>query len=126
MLIGTLPILVAGLAIKGFWPGYETSALRGITSIAIVSIVMALLLALAESVGRRRRDLPQVRPIDGALVGMAQALAVIPGVSRSGSTLTASYSMAGGVARRRPFLLPAGYPGHQPGRAGGAEDGFCR
>ncbi|MCT0201599.1 undecaprenyl-diphosphate phosphatase [Synechococcus sp. CS-602] len=90
MLIGTLPILVAGLAIKGFWPGYETSALRGITSIAIVSIVMALLLALAESVGRRRRDLPQVRPIDGALVGMAQALAVIPGVSRSGSTLTAS------------------------------------
>jgi undecaprenyl-diphosphatase len=64
--------------------------LRGITSIALVSIVMALLLALAERVGRRTRDLPQVRPLDGLLVGIAQALAVIPGVSRSGSTLTAS------------------------------------
>jgi undecaprenyl-diphosphatase len=90
MVIGTIPIVLAGLAIKRFWPGYETSVLRSLPSIAIVSIVMALLLALAEAVGQRRRDLPQVRPIDGVLVGLAQALALIPGVSRSGSTLTAS------------------------------------
>ncbi len=90
MAIGTLPIVLAGLAIKTLWPAYESSPLRGITSIALVSIVMALLLALAERVGRRTRDLPQVRPLDGLLVGIAQALAVIPGVSRSGSTLTAS------------------------------------
>jgi undecaprenyl-diphosphatase len=90
MAIGTLPIVMAGLAIKTLWPAYEQSPLRGITSIALVSIVMALLLALAERVGQRRRDLPQVRPLDGLLVGLAQALAIIPGVSRSGSTLTAS------------------------------------
>jgi undecaprenyl-diphosphatase len=51
---------------------------------------MALFLALAEMVGRRRRRLEDVLPRDGVLVGLAQALALVPGVSRSGSTLTAS------------------------------------
>ena len=51
---------------------------------------MALLLAVAELVGRRRRLIEAVTPRDGLLVGLAQALALIPGVSRSGSTLTAS------------------------------------
>ncbi|MBC1262176.1 undecaprenyl-diphosphate phosphatase [Synechococcus sp. BSF8S] len=107
MAIGTLPIVLAGLAIKTLWPDYEQSALRGIVSIALVSIVMALLLAAAERVGRRRRDLPQVRPIDGLLVGIAQALAVIPGVSRSGSTLTASLfdGWQRAAAARFSFLL---------------------
>lgn len=107
MAIGTVPIVLAGLAIKRFWPGYETSILRGLPSIAIVSIVMALLLAFAESMGQRRRDLPQVRPIDGVLVGLAQALALIPGVSRSGSTLTASLfdGWQRAAAARFSFLL---------------------
>ena len=88
--IGTVPIVIAGLAIKLFWPGYETSPLRSVTAIAVVSIVMALLLALAEQVGRRQKQLPAVQGADGLWVGLAQALAIIPGVSRSGSTLTAS------------------------------------
>jgi undecaprenyl-diphosphatase len=88
--LGTLPILVAGLLLKKLVPDYDNSPLRSLTSIAIVSIVMALLLALAELVGRRRRTLAQVVPRDGLLVGLAQALALVPGVSRSGSTLTAS------------------------------------
>ena len=88
--LGTLPILVAGLAIKLFVPDFDHSPLRGITAIAVVSIVMALLLALAERIGRRRRLLEQVHVRDGLLVGLAQALALIPGVSRSGSTLTAA------------------------------------
>jgi undecaprenyl-diphosphatase len=88
--IGTVPIVLAGLALKLWFPGYENSAVRSLRMIAIVSIVMALLLALAEMVGRRRRRLDQVVPRDGLLVGAAQALALLPGVSRSGSTLTAS------------------------------------
>lgn len=88
--LGTIPIVLAGLLIKKFVPDYDASPLRSMTSIAIVSIVMAGLLALAEVVGRRRRTLEQVLPRDGVLVGLAQALAVVPGVSRSGSTLTAS------------------------------------
>ena len=88
--LGTVPIVLAGLAMKHFVPDYEHSSLRSLTSIAIVSIVMALLLAAAELNGSRRRQLQQVTPRDGLLVGLAQALALVPGVSRSGSTLTAS------------------------------------
>ncbi len=88
--LGTVPILLAGLAIKVLLPGYENSPLRSLEAIAIVSIVMALLLAAAEIAGSRRRRLEEVTPRDGLLVGLAQTLALIPGVSRSGSTLTAS------------------------------------
>jgi len=88
--LGTIPIVVAGLGIKLFVPDFDQSPLRSLPSIAVVSIVMALLLALAERIGSRRRLLQQVTVRDGLLVGLAQALALIPGVSRSGSTLTAS------------------------------------
>ena len=91
MAVGTLPILAVGLAIKLFWDeGYETSPLRSVPSIAVVSIVMALLLAVAERMGPRRKQLPDVSGRDGLVVGLSQVLALIPGVSRSGSTLTAS------------------------------------
>ena len=91
MAVGTLPILAVGLAIKLFWDeGYETSPLRSVPSIAVVSIVMALLLAVAERMGPRRKQLSDVSGRDGLVVGLAQVLALIPGVSRSGSTLTAS------------------------------------
>jgi undecaprenyl-diphosphatase len=88
--VGTLPIVMAGLAIKRLVPDFDHSPLRSLPSIGLVSIVMALLLALAEQLGRRRRVIKDVQMRDGLLVGLAQALALIPGVSRSGSTLTAS------------------------------------
>ena len=90
ILWGTLPILVAGLGIKLFVPNFDESPLRSLTSIGVVSIVMGLLLGLAERWGSRRRVLSYVVVRDGWLVGVAQTLALIPGVSRSGSTLTAA------------------------------------
>ncbi len=107
MAIGTLPILFAGLAIKLYWPGYETSPLRSVPAIAGVSILMALLLALAERLGPRSKLLDQVQGRDGLVVGLAQVLALIPGVSRSGSTLTASLfdSWKRPDAARFSFLL---------------------
>ena len=90
ILLGTLPILVAGLGIKVLVPDFDHSPLRSLTSIGVVSIVMALLLGLAERLGSRRRALEAVTVRDGWLVGLAQAMALVPGVSRSGSTLTAS------------------------------------
>ncbi len=107
MAMGTVPILFAGLAIKLFWPGYETSVLRSLPSIGLVSIVMALLLALAERIGSRFKQLSLVKGRDGLVVGLAQMLALIPGVSRSGSTLTASlfYDWKREDAARFSFLL---------------------
>jgi undecaprenyl-diphosphatase len=91
MVIGTLPILMLGLGLKVFWHAdYASSPLRSVPSIAIVSIVMAMFLALAECFGPRLKQLEGVVGRDGLVVGLAQALALIPGVSRSGSTLTAS------------------------------------
>ena len=105
--LGTLPIVCGGLALKLFVPDYDNSVMRSLTSIGIVSIVMALLLAVAEVVGTRRRRLETVRPRDGLLVGLAQALALVPGVSRSGSTLTASLfdGWQRAAAARFSFLL---------------------
>ncbi|WP_392351664.1 undecaprenyl-diphosphate phosphatase [Parasynechococcus sp.] len=91
MAIGTVPILLVGVAIKLFGAeAYEQSPLRSVPAIAVVSIVMALLLAIAERLGPRRKQLAEVSGRDGLLVGVAQVLALIPGVSRSGSTLTAA------------------------------------
>jgi len=105
--LGTIPIVVAGLAIKIFIPDYDNSPMRWMSTIAIVSIVMALLLGLAEKVGRRKRQFEDLDTRDGILMGLAQTLALIPGVSRSGSTLTAGLFMGleRATAARFSFLL---------------------
>jgi undecaprenyl-diphosphatase len=89
ILIGTLPIIFFGLLIKIFIPDFDNSPLRSMTSIAIASIGMALLLGLAEKLGTQKRSFDQLSTKDGIFMGLAQAMALIPGVSRSGSTVTA-------------------------------------
>jgi len=107
IVLGTVPIVMGGLAIKKFIPDYDNSPLRSLGAIATASIVMALLLALAEKVGKRRRQLKATTKQDGVLMGLAQALALIPGVSRSGATLTAGLlmGMERESATRFSFLL---------------------
>jgi undecaprenyl-diphosphatase len=109
--LGTLPIVIGGLVIKVFVKDYDNSPLRSLTAIAIASIVMSILLALAEIIGqnatKEKRLFPRLRVIDGILMGLAQTLALIPGVSRSGSTLTAGLFMGLDrvAATRFSFLL---------------------
>ncbi|MGB3536116.1 MAG: undecaprenyl-diphosphate phosphatase [Microcoleaceae cyanobacterium] len=105
--LGTIPILFFGLLIKGFVPNYDNSPVRSSAAIAITSIVMALLLGLAEKIGKRQRSYEQLNTQDGILMGLAQALAIIPGVSRSGSTITAGLFMGleRATAARFSFLL---------------------
>jgi undecaprenyl-diphosphatase len=107
IVLGTLPILVAGLGIKLFLPDYDRSILRSLGAIATVSIVMALLLALAERLGRRQKAFENLTMLDGILMGCAQTLALVPGVSRSGSTLTAGLfqGIERAAAARFSFLL---------------------
>ncbi|MGB5710236.1 MAG: undecaprenyl-diphosphate phosphatase, partial [Waterburya sp.] len=105
--VGTIPIVILGLILKVFEPAFYENTLRSMPSIAIVSIVMALLLALAESVGYQKRNFKDLTVRDGILVGLAQALAIIPGVSRSGSTITAGLfnNLDRATAARFSFLL---------------------
>ena len=107
IVLGTIPILVCGLAIKILIPDFDNSSLRNSSTIAIVSIVMALLLAGAEILGSRQRSFETLDMRDGITMGLAQALALIPGVSRSGSTLTAGLFMGleRSTAARFSFLL---------------------
>ncbi len=107
ILLGTVPIMAIGLCIKLFVPGYDNSIVRSIGSIAVMSIVMATLLGIAELVGRRKRDFSKLGLNDGLVIGLAQALALVPGVSRSGSTLTAGLftGLKRETAARFSFLL---------------------
>ncbi len=107
IVLGTVPIVVIGLLIKLFVPGYDHSMVRSTAAIAITSIVMAILLGIAEMVGSRKRDFSRLGLGDGISVGLAQALALIPGVSRSGSTLTAGLflGLKRETAARFSFLL---------------------
>ena len=107
ILIGTLPIVICGLALKIFVPDLDNSPLRSMTTIAIASIVMGLLLGVAEQIGKRKRDYDNLDARDGILMGLAQALALVPGVSRSGSTITAGLfmSLERATAARFSFLM---------------------
>jgi undecaprenyl-diphosphatase len=106
ILLGTVPIVLAGLALTKILNA-PNSPLRSLIVIGVASIVMSLLLALAELRGRRDRNFDQLNLMDGIWVGIAQAFALIPGVSRSGSTLTAGLfrGMERETAARFSFLL---------------------
>jgi undecaprenyl-diphosphatase len=103
VLLGTIPIVVAGLALKGL---IET-AFRDLRATGIALIVMAVVLYVADRMGRKSRPLEDIRVKDGWLVGAFQALALLPGVSRSGATLTGAFlgGLDRAAAARFSFLL---------------------
>lgn len=100
ILVGTIPALAIGFLAKDWIP--ESPLV-----IALASIVMALLLGLAEQLGTRKRGFESLEIRDGILVGLGQTLALVPGVSRSGSTLTTALflGLQRPTAARFSFLL---------------------
>lgn len=105
--VGSIPIIVCGLAIKFFVPDFDNSPLRSMSAIALASIFMGLLLALSEKIGTHKRDFSSLTAKDGIIIGFAQAMAIIPGCSRSGSTMTAGLfiNLERATAARFSFLL---------------------
>ncbi len=87
VLIGTLPICILGLLFKSVLEQNDGPA-RSLFVIGGAAIFMGLLLLLAEMKGKRERGMESLTIKDGLLVGLGQALALIPGCSRSGSTMT--------------------------------------
>ncbi|WNZ45858.1 undecaprenyl-diphosphate phosphatase [Leptolyngbya boryana CZ1] len=102
IVFGTVPALAGGLMLKELGVKLESATL-----IAVMSIVMSLLLALAEKVGSRKRGFDELEVKDGILVGLGQMIALLPGASRSGSTLTTGLflGLRRETAARFSFLL---------------------
>jgi undecaprenyl-diphosphatase len=103
IVLGTVPIGIFGILFKD---QIENGA-RDLYLIGSALIVLGLILLVAERVGTRERDIAQVRTKDGFAIGLAQALALVPGVSRSGATITAGLFMGLNrtAAARFSFLL---------------------
>lgn len=81
--IGTIPALIGAGLLKALNVELESPLL-----IAIMSLIMGTLLGAAEKLGSRKRDFADIEVKDGILVGLGQTIALLPGASRSGSTLT--------------------------------------
>ena len=94
-LIGTVPVIIAG-----FWLNQRAdliAVLRSVEVVAWTTLVFGVLLGIADRIGGRRRFLT-IHIGDGLAIGLAQVLALIPGVSRAGITMTAARAM--GLGRR--------------------------
>jgi undecaprenyl-diphosphatase len=100
--LGTIPALLGAILLKALDVELESPLL-----IAIMSLIMATLLGLAEQFGSRKRDFETIEVKDGLLVGLGQTIALLPGASRSGSTLTTGLflGLTRETAARFSFLL---------------------
>jgi len=85
IIVATIPGAIAG----ALFEHKVEDALRAPQVIAIMLIALALVLAVAELMGQRKKGLGEISWTDAITVGVAQALAIVPGVSRSGITITA-------------------------------------
>ncbi len=103
IILGTVPIGVAGL----FFEKSIEHQLRSLWVVAGALVALALILFAAELIGRRRRGLEEISLLDAAVIGLAQALALVPGASRSGVTITAGLfvGLRRADAARFSFLL---------------------
>ena len=104
VIIGSIPVAAVGLLLRKQIEGAFT---KNLWVIATMMIVVALLLTIAEFVGRQRRHMQDLGVKDALAVGFAQVLALIPGSSRSGSTIMAGLfaGEARETAARFSFLL---------------------
>lgn len=105
VILGTIPIVVLGLAFKK----HIESTLRGLWIVTTMVIVVAVLMLIAEAYARRSqlKEFDQLTIADGIIIGIGQCLALIPGSSRSGSTImTALFRRVDRpTAARYSFLL---------------------
>jgi undecaprenyl-diphosphatase len=101
--VGTVPVVVAGLLLEE----QIDTTFRSPLVVAWMLIGLAVFLGVAELVGSRKRALEEVRARDGLWVGLCQALALVPGASRSGSTIMGALflGMDRQTAARFSFLL---------------------
>jgi len=103
VMIGTIPICILGL----FFKDEIRTGVRNLWVIATALVVFSAVIALAERLGRQNRHIDQLNWRDAIVVGIAQTLALVPGVSRSGATISAGLflGLERELAARFGFLL---------------------
>jgi len=105
VIIGTIPIVILGLLLKK----HIESTFRGLWVVTTMVIVVAVLMVLAEAYAKRRqlRQYEQLNVTDAVTIGLGQCLALVPGASRSGSTIMTSLfrGIDRAAAARYSFLL---------------------
>jgi undecaprenyl-diphosphatase len=104
IIFGTIPIVVIGLLFKDMIEGALTKNLYVISGSLIV---LAVILAVAEKTAKFKKNIEDITVLDSILIGLAQAVALIPGSSRSGTTITGGLflGLKRDVAARFSFLL---------------------
>jgi undecaprenyl-diphosphatase len=103
VIIGTVPIVIVGFLFQDT----IRSVFRSLWLVAIVLIVFGIILGVADLLGKKVRSLEQLSYRDGVIIGLAEMLALVPGVSRSGATMTAARALGyeRPAAARYGFLL---------------------
>ncbi|WP_394262945.1 undecaprenyl-diphosphate phosphatase [Trueperella sp.] len=103
VIFGTFPIVILGLLLEG----WIDSVFRNLYLTALMLAVFAVLLGLADRLGKRNKNLGDMTIRDGVTLGFAQSMALIPGVSRSGGTITVGLALGytRSAAARISFLL---------------------
>jgi undecaprenyl-diphosphatase len=103
VIIGTIPICIIGLLFKD----EIRTGVRNLWVIATALVVFSAVIALAERLGRQTRHVDQLNWRDAIVVGVAQTLALVPGISRSGATISAGLFLGVDreLAARFGFLL---------------------
>ncbi len=104
LVIATVPVAIIGLGLKDIIEGALT---KNLYVIAVSLIVLALILAIAEKTGKFNRSASNIKWYDALIIGLAQSLALIPGSSRSGTTITAAIFLGFSreTAARFSFLM---------------------
>ncbi len=104
IILGSIPVAIIGLGFKDI---IESAFTKNLYVIATSLIVLGIILALAEKLGKFKRDIKDITWKDTLIIGFAQSLALIPGSSRSGTTITAGIflGLKRETAARFSFLL---------------------
>ena len=105
IIIGSIPAAVLGFTFKDFFESLFDSP----AAVGALLLFTALFLLLGERFGRRKREMAQMNLVDTLLIGLAQAAAIAPGISRSGATISAGLGrgLQRDDAARFSFLLGA-------------------
>lgn len=104
IILGSIPVVLIGMGFKDVIEGALT---KNLYVISISLIVLGIILSIAEKFGKFKKELKDIKWYDALIVGFAQSLALIPGSSRSGTTLTAGIFLGfkRETAARFSFLL---------------------